>query len=79
MTTNTNRLSIRPGEFAHVEIGFSEAACHLRIAGETRLVQLLPDAPHMVQVYDADEHKFSFPITYGEAGIYRDAAGFYHY
>jgi hypothetical protein len=78
MSVNFDRLSIRPGEFAQVEIGFSEAACHLRIAGKTMLVQLLPDG-RMAQVYDAEERKLSFPITYGEAGIYRDAAGFYHY
>jgi hypothetical protein len=50
----------------------------MRIAGKTMLVQLLPNG-RMVQVYNADETPFSFPITYGEAGIYRDAAGFYHY
>jgi hypothetical protein len=78
MSINFDRLSIRPGEYAHMEIGFSEAACHMRIAGKTMLVQLLPNG-RMVQVYNADETPFSFPITYGEAGIYRDAAGFYHY
>jgi hypothetical protein len=76
--TNTERLSIRPGEYAQVEIGFSEVACHLGIAGKTMTVKLLDDG-RMAQVYDANERKYSAPITYGEAGIYRDAAGFYHY
>lgn len=78
MSTNFDRLSIRPGEYAQVEIAFSEVACHMGIAGKTMLVQLLPNG-RMVQVYSADETPFSFPITYGEAGIYRDTAGFYHY
>lgn len=78
MTTNFDRLSIRPGESTQMEIGFSEVACHLRIAGKTMRVELLPDG-QMAQVYGDDGRKFSMPITYGEAGIYRDAAGYYHY
>jgi hypothetical protein len=78
--TNTTPLSIRPGEYAMVEIGFSEAACHLGIAGKTMNVKLLDTPGNMAQVYNEDGSKLSFPITYGEAGIYRtDAGNFYHY
>jgi hypothetical protein len=75
----SNPLSIHPGETAQVEVGFSEVACHLRIAGKTMTVKLLDDG-RMAQVFNEDGSKLSFPITYGEAGIYRtDAGHFYHY
>ena len=77
--TNHAPLSIHPGETAEVEIGFSEAACHLGIGGKTMTVKLLDDG-RMAQVFDSNGKPFSFPITYGEAGIYRtDAGNFYHY
>ena len=78
MAVNFDKLSIRPGEFTDMEIGFSEVACHMQVAGKLMTVQLLEDG-RMAQLYDADGRKFSAPITYGEAGIYRDGAGYYHY
>src|SRR5881409_1776694 len=70
-------LSIRPGETADVLIGYSEAACHLRVAGQVRPVKLFEDG--MAQIHNLDGSILSFPVTAGEAGIYRDATGFYHY
>lgn len=78
MTTNFDRLSIRPGEMTVMEIGYSEVACHLGVAGKLMTVQFLDDG-RMVQLYDDNENKFSMPITFGEAGIYKDAAGYYHH
>lgn len=78
MPRNFDRLSIRPGEFTEMEIGFSEVACHMRVAGKQMTVQLLEDG-RMAQLYSEDGNRFSAPITYGEAGIYRDGAGYYHY
>lgn len=78
MPRNFDRLSIRPGEMTEMEIGFSEVACHLRVAGKTMTVELLSDG-RMAQLFDERGKKFSMPITYGEAGIYRDNAGYYHY
>lgn len=81
---NFYRLSIRPGEFTVMEIGYSEVACHMGIAGKLMWVMLLEDGK-MAQLYDGDVNsnsagcKFSMPITYGEAGIYKDAAGYYHH
>jgi len=55
-----------------ITIGYSEAACHLRIAGQDHEVVPMPNG--MAQVFK-DGREFSFPITWGEAGIYQDHEG----
>lgn len=52
----------------------SEVCMHLGIAGRLWDVKVLEDG---AQVQDRDGKPFSFPITHGEAGIYRDADGLY--
>ena len=47
---NFDRLSIRPGEYTVMEIGFSEVACHLRVAGQVMTARLSDDG-RMVQLY----------------------------
>jgi hypothetical protein len=47
---------------------------HLKVAGRTRPVEVLKDG---AQILNWDRTNFSFPITHGEAGIYRDADGLY--
>jgi hypothetical protein len=50
---------------------------HLRIAGRILPVEWLGNG--MVQVYDGDDRKLSFPITAGEAGfIFSDLVGAYY-
>lgn len=50
-----------------VFLPYSEAACHLRIAGQQRPVVAL--AGGMAQVLKDDGELLSFPITSGEAGV----------
>jgi hypothetical protein len=49
-----------------VELGYSEVNVHLRVAGKTVKVDVLPDG---AQLLDGDNEPFSFPITHTEAGI----------
>jgi len=49
-----------------VTLGYSEVLCHLRLAGRTTNVDVLPEG---VQLLDEDNQPISFPITHGEAGI----------
>ena len=68
--TTPERVFIAPGEYGVMEIGYSEAAMHLRVAGKTMLFLLLDRQYPMVQLYDDDGHDYSFPILPGEAGLY---------
>jgi len=49
-----------------VKLGYSEVLMHLRVAGMTRQVDVLPDG---VQLLDEDDQPFSFPVTHSEAGV----------
>lgn len=71
------KLFLAPGERAHVELPYSEVCMHLRIAGRILPVEFLDNS--MVQVYDGDDKKISFPITAGEAGFHFDdnVGGYY--
>jgi hypothetical protein len=53
-----------------VALPYSEVCMHMRIAGQTRMVQALPH--DMAQILNDDGSPLSFPITWGEAGIHRD-------
>lgn len=65
---------VRTGEHFTLTVGHSEVACHLRVNGQRMAAQLLTDG--MVQLHD--EHgPVSFPISAGEAGLYRDDRGYY--
>lgn len=59
-----------------IRVGYSEAACYLRVAGMALFATLTGSG--MVQLYDESINPISFPITSGEAGLYRDAAGTYY-
>lgn len=67
---------VQPGEVVRVELPYSEVCMHLRVAGEQVQVSVLVDG---AQLLDESDRPFSFAITHGEAGIYRDAAGLYTY
>lgn len=49
-----------------VALPYSEVCMHLRVAGENRYVDVLPDG---VQLLDERDERLSFPISHGEAGI----------
>lgn len=81
--TNHDRLSIRPGEIAEIELPYSEVCMHMRIAGNTMRVQLVKSnttpSYYFARILRDDDTDYCAPINYGEAGIFRDSAGFYHY
>lgn len=52
------------------DIGYSEAACHLGVAGQRRLV--MPITRNMAWILNDDGTTFSFPVTRGEAGLRYD-------
>ena len=66
------RISV--GTVVSLELPWSEVCMHLKVAGQTRSVEVLPNG---AQILNADGSKFSFPVTHGEAGIYQDAQGLY--
>jgi hypothetical protein len=82
MTTKaTQAVRLSPGDTVRVELPYSEACLHLKVAGAVHDVELLRDGSGlgMAQVLDDDGRPYSFPITPGEAGIYMDRRGFYTY
>lgn len=50
-----------------VDLPFSEVCIHMRICGQCMYVQPLPNG--MAQILHADGRHFSFPVTWGEAGL----------
>jgi len=70
------------GQHVTMEIGWSEAAMHLQIAGKILEVELrltVPDKSVCVAQVHKDGAEYSFPITPGEAGFYWDSDGYYYY
>lgn len=65
---------LKPFDSVNLMLPYSEVCMHLKVAGRTRPVEILPDG---VQIYNWDGTKFSFPITHGEAGVFTDANGLY--
>jgi hypothetical protein len=67
---------VHEGEHVTVVAPYSEVCMHLGIAGQTITAQLLPG--DMVQMHNAATgNPISFPVTVGEAGLYRDGAQVY--
>lgn len=58
----------RVGDTVRLELPYSEVCMHMKIAGKVHDVKILPT---MAQVFRADDTPLSFPITHGEAGLYR--------
>lgn len=61
------------GDRIMTEVPYSEVCMHMRVAGTVMMVELLPAG--LAQLYRTDGTKFSFPVTAGEAGLYRNAEG----
>jgi hypothetical protein len=66
------RVSV--GTVVSVTLPWSEVCMHLSVAGQTRPVEVLATG---AQILNEDGTPYSFPVTHGEAGIYRDADGLY--
>lgn len=66
------RLSV--GTIVNMTLPYSEVCMHLRVAGLPRSVEVLATG---AQILNEDGTPYSFPVTHGEAGIYRDAKGLY--
>jgi hypothetical protein len=64
---------IRPGESGRMRIAYSECAMFMRVAGKPMSFRFL-GVCQGVQLLNDDGTRFSAPITYGEAGIYRTTA-----
>ncbi len=74
MLANPGVTRVAIGERVRVRLPHSEVCMHLRVAGQVREVEVLE---HGAQILDEDGRRFSFPITHGEAGIFRDEGGLY--
>lgn len=73
------RVWLSPGQVVRMRIGYSEVACHLRVAGTVMDVQVTTGEYPMAQLF-RDGKRFSAPVTTGEAGIYGCRTdGFYVY
>jgi hypothetical protein len=68
---STTTLAV--GDVVAIELPGSEVCVHMRVAGKTMSVRVLADG--MAQLLTETGEPFSFPVTWGEAGIYRDALG----
>lgn len=67
------------GEQFQTVLPYSEVCMHMQVAGTTMTVVVVgPVEMPAVQLYK-DGRPFSFPITTGEAGVFRDDYGFYFY
>ena len=63
-----------------LEMPFSEVCVHMRIAGTVMMAELLPtEYSATAQIYTLEGNTFSFPVTYSEAGFYKDQNGYYYY
>ena len=64
-------MKVRVGDTVTVTLPYSEVCMHLKVAGKTREVAVLPNG---AQIIGPDGRLFSFPITHGEAGLTVDRA-----
>lgn len=69
---NVNRHNI--GDTVRVKLPYSEVCMHMGLAGQERDVRI---EEHMAQILNLDGSPYSLPVTWGEAGIFRDAEGPY--
>ena len=69
-------VRIHFGEKGKQHMPFSEVCCYMNVAGKEMDFELMDDS--MVQLFDPGGSPYSFPITSGEAGLYRDEEGYYY-
>lgn len=78
------RIYLEIGECLIGEMPYSEVCMHMKIAGKKMIVERLGSS---AQLYSMDAENgcpnrnkpFSFPITYGEAGLFYDGDAVYGY
>lgn len=68
------RYYIRPGQRGRAPMPHSEVCMHMRVAGTPMTFTLLKseDGYFSAQLFREDSSLFSFPISPGEAGLYRE-------
>jgi hypothetical protein len=67
---------VKPGDVVRLMLPWSEVCLYMKVADQVMDVRVLDDG---AQILNEKGTPFSFPITHGEAGIYRDAEGLYTY
>ena len=70
-----DKLPVAVGDTVTVNLPYSEVCMHLRVAGQRHQVRL--ETVNSAQILTLDGGRVSFPVTPAEAGLYRDADGFY--
>jgi hypothetical protein len=65
------------GERGTKYMPYSEVCMHMKVSGKVMEFELISE--RSVQLYREDGTMFSFPITYGEAGVFRSDEGYYYY
>jgi hypothetical protein len=70
------KVYVTRGEQVTKTMPYSEVCMSMRVAGKP--MHCIMGDNGMVQLFDRDGNKFSFPITSGEAGFYSDANGIYY-
>lgn len=73
------KITLTPGSGQKIlyTMPYSEICMHMKIAGKLMWVELLND--RVAQLYDLNHQKFSAPVLYCEAGIFRRGDEFYTY
>lgn len=61
------------GDTIEHELPYSEVCMYMRVAGKRMRVTVLDGG--MAQLWGDFDSPYSFPITWGEAGIFRDHTG----
>lgn len=67
-------MRVKPGDVVRLRMPWSEVCLYMKVAEQMRDVRILEDG---AQILNDDGTPYSFPVTHGEAGIYRDAEGLY--
>lgn len=67
---------VKPGDVVRLRLPWSEVCMFMHVAEQVKDVRVLEDG---AQILNEDGTRFSFPVTHGEAGFYRDADGLYTY
>lgn len=69
------KVRVAIGETVTVVLPWSEVCMSMRVAGRPHRVTLLSESA--AQLATMDGERVSFPVLPGEAGLYRDAVGWY--
>ena len=76
-TTTGTQTYLKPGQHVSIRLPWSEVCMHMRVADTVMDVELTEGPYPMAQLWK-DGRRFSFPVTCGEAGIYRQHDGLFY-